>query len=231
MVERTANGEIMEVELKFQVLDISQVREFLKGLKFINRERVVDVYLDTKDADLYKKGIFIRVRNQKSLDFKYNLIDIDNKHEECEEISFSLPLQRDSVKLINSLCNSLGLKEISQPDLEEFKIKNNLISSVVIDKVRQEFTDGKFRIFFDVVKGLGKFIEIEAFASEDTLLENIKNEMRERIKDLNLKLITTGYNELYWRKHNFNIYLQGRYLLKEDTEKDNIAKNVRPCQQ
>ena len=214
----------IEVELKFQVLDEPQIKEFLKNLDFIDKKRVVDIYLDTEDGDLYKKGVFIRIRDNKNLDFKFNLADFQDQdklsmHEHCDEFSFPLPLSNDSLGSINKICRILNLREITSSSLEELKTKNNLIDSIMIDKIRQKFTDGRFKISFDDVKYLGKFIEIELLASEKDDLEEIKKEMRKRLNGLRLKLITTGYNEVYWRKHDFNLYLQGRYLFEEDYEK------------
>lgn len=47
--------EDIEVELKFQILDEQQTMDFLENLSFISEKRVVDVYLDTKDANLFKR--------------------------------------------------------------------------------------------------------------------------------------------------------------------------------
>ncbi len=214
----------IEVELKFQILDEDQIKRFLKKLKFINAGRMVDVYLDTKEGNLYKKGIFVRIRDNKKLEIKFNLDAFQNqnglsRHEECSEFSFPLPLVKNSINTINEICRKLNLKEITISSIEELKNKNNLTDSMVIDKVRQKYTDGKFEYSFDDVKGLGKFIEIELLTSKENNLEEIKNEMRKRLNGLKLKLITTGYNEVYWRKYNFNLYLQGRYLLEEDYKK------------
>jgi len=214
----------IEIELKYQVLDEPQVQEFLKKLDFIDKKRVIDVYLDTKDGNLYKKGIFIRIRDNKILDFKYNLEDFQNlnkvsMHEQCDEYSFSLPLTNKSFKAINQNCKILGLVEISKPDLGELKLRNNLIDSVVIDKIRQKFKDEEFKYSFDDVKGLGKFLEIEVEGQEGEDFEEIKDRIREKVKNLKIKLITTGYNEVYWRKYNFNLYIQGRYLFEEDYKK------------
>lgn len=214
----------IEVELKFQVLDDTQIEKFLAGFQFVDKKRVVDIYLDTKEGDLYKKGIFVRVRDNKKLDFKFNLADFQaqdslSRHEHCNEFSFSLPLSEVSVTPINEISRVLAMKEISSPDLEEFKNKNNLIDSMVIDKFRQKYSDGRFEYSFDDVKGLGKFIEIEQMTSPEDNLEEIKDEMRKKLHDLKLKLITTGYNEVYWRKYDFNLYLRGRYLFEEDYEK------------
>ena len=214
----------IEIELKYQILDEAQIREFLKGIAFINTKRIVDIYLDTKDGDLYKKGIFIRVRNNKTLDFKYSLEDFQNPkkmsmHEQCEEHSFPLPLTDKLLKAINQNCKILGLVGIYNPDLGELKSRNNLIESVIIDKIRQKFKDEEFEYSFDNVKGLGKFLEIEAEGQEGQDFEEIKKRIREKVKNLKLKLITTGYNEVYWRKYNFDLYLQGRYLFEEDYKK------------
>jgi len=206
----------IEIELKFQILDESQVKVFLKNLNFISKKRIVDVYLDTKDADLFKKGFFIRIRDNKTLDFKYNLEDVERKHEHCEEHSFSLPLTTDSLDSINKICKVLGLVEIMNPSLGELKIKNNLIDSMIVDKLRERYKDEDFGFCFDDVKEMGKFLEIETNVLSEDDIEKIKNKMREKIKDLKLKLITTGYNELYWKKHNIEIYKQGRYHLEED---------------
>jgi predicted adenylyl cyclase CyaB len=208
--------EDIEVELKFQILDEVQVKDFLKNLNFISRKRIVDVYLDTKDADLYKKGLFIRIRDDKVLDFKYNLEDTEYKHEHCEEHSFSLPLTIDSLDSINRICRILSLNSIMNPSIEEFMTRNNLIVSITNDKTREVYRDEKFEFCFDDAKGFGKFIEIETHATKEDDLEKIKNRMREKINGLKLKLITTGYNELYWKKHNPEIYKQGKYHLEED---------------
>ncbi len=217
-------GKSIEIELKYQVPDEAQIREFLKEITFVNAKRIIDIYWDTKGGDLYKKGIFIRVRDNKTLDFKYNLADFQNlkkvsMHEQCDEYSFPLPLTDESLKAINQNCRILGLIEISKPDLGELKLRNNLIESVIIDKIRQKFKDEEFEYSFDNVKGLGKFLEIEAEGQEGQDFEEIKKRIREKVKNLKLKLITTGYNEVYWRKYNFDLYLQGRYLFEEDYKK------------
>ena len=214
----------VEIELKYQIKDENQVQEFLKKSIFVNKKRVVDIYLDTKDGDLYKKGIFIRIRDNRTLDFKYNLEDLINlnkvsAHDQCDEYSFPLPLTDNSIEAINQNCKILGLAGIYNPDLGELKVKNNLINSVVIDKIREKFEDGEFEYCFDDVKKLGKFFEVETEGKEGENFEKVKGEIRERVKDLKLKLITAGYCEIYWRKYDFNLYLQGRFLFKEDYKK------------
>jgi len=86
------------------------------------------------------------------------------------------------------------------------------------------FTDGKFYYMVDKVKDLGSFLEIEAKINSKNEINKIKREMLELANKLKLKRIITGYNELYWRKHNYKIYLQGRYLLEEDLQ-SNLSKS------
>lgn len=214
----------IEVELKFQILDEDEMEEFARSLNFINEKRVIDTYLDTEEGNLYKRGIFIRIRNGNQIDFKFNLDALKNKneinrHEHCDELSFPLPLPQNSVAPINKICEILGLKGIIEPNIEELKTKNNLIDSVIIDKIRKDYTDKKFNYSLDKVDKLGKFIEIEFMASKDDDIEKVKDEMRDKLKNLKLKLITAGYTEVYWHKFNFNLYLQGRYLFEEDYAK------------
>lgn len=213
-----------ELELKFQVLNKEQLNNFLGKLKFLKRVSTKDVYLDTKDANLYKKGIFVRIRDGSKLQIKFNYSDIINQnklsmHEICSEYSFNLPLSKNDVEKLNEVLKILSLNQISSSSIHELKERNSLVDSIVIEKEREIFTDGKFLITVDKVKDLGTFLEIEAKVKDDEDVEEIKKEMLNLVKNLDLKRITTGYNELWWRKHDFNVYLQGRYLLEEDYEK------------
>lgn len=215
---------IIEVELKFQVLDTSEIEKFLKSLKFISKKRIVDIYLDTKGENLFKQGIFIRIRNQENLDFKFNPKHFQKHnsycaHNHCDELSFSLPLSAKSLQSINEVCRVLRLNKISSSNLVELKRKNKLIESMTIDKLRQEYNDEKFTYAYDKVKSLGRFIEIEYSASPKDDIERIKREMNKRLKGLAIKHMNVGYNEIYWRRHNFDLYLQGIYLLDEDYKK------------
>jgi len=45
---------------------------------------------------------------------------------------------------------------------------------------------------------------------------SIYERLPHKVKGLNLKRITTGYCGLYWRKYNFDLYRQARYIMEED---------------
>lgn len=213
----------LEVELKFIVLNETQVIKYLAQKKFVFEKGIVDVYLDTKQADLFKRGIFIRVRNQQKLDFKFNAAHFEhhgrnNVHDHCDEYSFTLPLTKNMVPKINQVCRLLDLQEIKMPEIKDLKEKNQLMDSMVIDKKRQVYRDELFEYSFDQVKGLGTYLEIENLDPKVESVEKMTRLMLARLESLKLKHVNVGYNELFWRKHDPVIYRQGLYLLAEDYE-------------
>lgn len=206
----------VEVEFRFQIADEGLVEDFLSKLVFVKKSSQRDVYFDTDAGDLFKRGIFIRTRNGKTLDFKFNLGDEENKHEHCDEHSFSLPLLGSDREGLAGVCKRLGLRIPEADGLEKLLEANGLREFVVIDKVRKEFRDSEFTFCFDDVKGLGKFLEIEAMTAEDADLDGLKSRMVERVRTLNPRFLPTGYIELFVKKKDFNLYKQGRFILHED---------------
>ena len=57
----------IEMEKRFQVFQ-GDLDSFLKNKRFISSKTVIDEYLDTSDGLFYQEGIFIRVRNGKTLE-------------------------------------------------------------------------------------------------------------------------------------------------------------------
>lgn len=208
----------IEVEFRFRVSDEKKAREFLDKLEFIKRFRQKDVYFDTEPGDMFKRGIFIRARDGRTLDFKFNLEDVENRHEDCDEHSFALPLSDSDAERLGRLCRRIGIRAppvISMPGL---LMTNDLKEFVVIEKVREKFSDGDFTYTLDDVKGFGLFLEIEAMAMEGSDFSELKRRMLERIRGLNPKFLPTGYVELFVKKLNPGLYMQGRYLLDEDKQ-------------
>jgi adenylate cyclase class IV len=212
----------IEVELRGQILDENQIEPFVEKLEFIGEKHIVDVYLDNAETnDWYAKGVFIRIRNDKKIDFKFNIDDFLNEevsennkeHTHCEEYSYSLPLENLD---INKVCDVLYLEKIDQPDLDSFLKKNNLSESYRLDKVRKTYKHEKFEIMIDDFGDFGKFVEIEALANSEDDLESLKKEMDKFISDLNVKKNGVGYCELYLRKYNFDLYKKGKYKLQQD---------------
>ncbi len=213
-------GKYIEVELKFQVGKKERLEAFLNGLQSHGEKRVVDDYYDTPSGELFQRGIFLRIRDGKQVDFKFNLDDISegagNAHEYCDEYTYRLPLEQSHFGEFTKVCKMLNLKAPDKPDFQEFCEANGFVKSMTIDKLRRKYTTDTFEISVDDVKDLGEFVEVEYEGKEGEDYEPIKRKILELVEPLEVKLITTGYNEVYWRKHNFDLYLKGKYLLDED---------------
>ena len=208
-------GDI-EVEFRFAVDDENETRGFLDGLEFLGRTRQKDVYFDTRSGEFFKRGVFIRTRNGKTLEFKFNLEDAENRHEDCEEHSFPLPMPADVLERLGKVCKRLGLDAPDVPDAERLMQMNGLGEFVTIDKTRERFREGEFVFCLDDVKGMGKFLEIESMAQQGIDLDGLKKRMAERVKIFRPRFLPTGYIELFVRRKDFDLYKQGRYLLEED---------------
>ena len=93
----------IEMEKRFQVKQ-ADLNDFLENKKFISSKQVVDEYLDTSDGLFYQDGIFIRLRNGKSLDFKFNPDHLGannvNEHVTCHEYNVALPFQNPSAHVL-----------------------------------------------------------------------------------------------------------------------------------
>ncbi len=210
----------IEIELRYEILDIKELYSFLAGTQQLHKKHDVDVYLDTPERILWQRGIFIRIRNNKKLDIKFNRACLDNPHidriDYCEEHSFALPLNHDDLQKLNTLLASLNLKTIAQADLKTLIKTNNLDTHYVVDKVRTSYVYQAFTIAIDEVKDLGTFLEIELMTQNAHDFEQVKNNMRIALAGLKLQPLRLGYCAQLLKKYDFTCYQRGRYALKED---------------
>jgi len=215
----------VEIELRYAILNPAAIGLLQDRCSFQSEKRIVDQYLDTPSIDLLKRGIYIRVRDAKKVDIKFNrecltnpLLDLQDS---CEEYSYRLPLQQESVSPCNEVLTLLDLNPLVSTDFELFKKHNNLINHRVVDKIRKSYTTNGFTLVIDEVANLGFFLEIELMASPSERVEEVTQRMREYISSLsalNLQPLKTGYDSLILRKQNFTEYLQGRFILEEDKQ-------------
>lgn len=138
-IENSANN--FEIELRYEVLEPSQIPSFVTALNLLHRERDVDVYLDNPNALLlYQKGIFIRVRNGKKLDIKFNRACLERPdlavQDYCEEYNFALPLEDQALDGLNALLISLDLQPVPIADFDLLKSLNNFDTHYIVDKNR-----------------------------------------------------------------------------------------------
>lgn len=207
-----------EIELRYQILDESGLADFTESLTFLHAKQILDIYLDTPQADLIRQGIYLRIRDYKKIDIKFNRACLTNPSLElqpyCEEYSFLLPFSVDDAAKFNSVNFDLGLQPADT--LAEYMEINNLIQHRTVDKIRMSYSTQDFIIVVDNVKGLGNFLEIEIMSSNTDNIDLITNQMKAILAPLYLKPLKTGYDSLILRKQNFSQYLQGRFILEED---------------
>ncbi len=210
----------IEIELRYEVLEPKKLVPFTQELAKLKTRRIVDHYLDTSGFDLIKNGIFVRIRDNKKLDIKFNRECLQNPDLEgqpyCEEYSFTLPLEPKDLALLNETAKTIGIKTIDRADLRHFKTINNIGPALTIDKKRSSYTKDDYTIDVDTVAHLGTFLEIEMMADDTSSIDEVTRQMKKIIAPLSLKPLSAGYVSLMLRKNNFDIYLQSRYLLKED---------------
>jgi len=211
---------MVEIELRYEVLDATQLSTFVSSLKQLSCKHDVDIYFDSPTLRLYRKGIFVRTRNGKTLDIKFNRACLKDRtlaiQDHCEEYIFTLPLSEIDRIRLNFVLLSLGLPRLRYADFTHFLEVNKFKEHYRVDKVRTSYRHELFTLSIDEVAGLGTFLEIELMANTAENLETITHNMRALLKNLNLKPLHTGYGTLLLRKKDFKTYLLGRFILEED---------------
>lgn len=216
----------IEVELRYELKDYNDEINF----DLLSDERIIDKYYDTKNGKFFVNGIFMRDRNGKKLDFKFNLEDLEdqdfnNDHTHCDEYTFPIPLKKSYLKDFLSLQKLLKFKNPKKFDFPNFLKVNDFIPLVVVDKERRQGVIDEYKICLDKVNNLGTFLEVEKsfeveVGEDDYLdkLEELKKDIIDFVEDYRLKTfrVETGYCELILRQTNFNLYKKGKYLLDKD---------------
>jgi predicted adenylyl cyclase CyaB len=220
----------IEIELRYEI----ETSNFDLALKPIKQSQIIDIYYDVNDGNFYKKGVFIRKRNNKKLDFKFNLEDFintdnPNDHTHCDEYSFEIPFAKNQLPNMKEVCSILELDLPLEFSFNGFLKTNDLLSFIKVDKQRTISKDNDYIISIDEVKGLGKFLEIERDVEIDKDNEDYQqrfNKIKKEIDDyanqlasqsnFQIKRNHTGYCELILRESNFELYKQGKYVLDED---------------
>lgn len=212
----------IEVELRYKISDKQTI-----PLQFGNGKRIIDIYYDTKFGEYFKRGIFIRNRNGKQLDFKFNKEEIEGKsekndHTHCDDSSIRIPFGDKANERLESLAALLGFNIPRKNDFKSFVKENSLEVLAEIDKIRKKSSKNGFEICLDEVKSIGSFLEIEKVIEVENIFDGnfdkVKADIRNFVSDLGICVEQSpiGYCELALRKSNFGLYVQGRYVLDED---------------
>lgn len=210
----------IEMEKRFQVFQ-GDLDSFLKNKRFISSKIVIDEYLDTSDGLFYQEGIFIRVRNGKTLDFKFNPdhLGVENvsDHTVCHEYNVPLPFQIESFHVLEALEKIIPIKCPQPYVYEEFLKINNLQMLLILNKNRTTYEDGIFIISMDEFADFGVFLELEA-KDNNMSQEEFLREITKATKGLAVKEFNSGYIELRLRQINEPLYLKGKYLISSEFE-------------
>lgn len=208
----------IEIEKRFKVTK-GDIADFLKAKKFISTKTVVDEYLDTPEGMFYQDGIFIRLRNEKSVDIKFNPDHLGRKdsseHVVCHEYNIPVPFEPSSMNVFETVGKMIPLKCPAPYSYEEFLNINNLQPLVVLDKKRATYEDDIFVIAVDEFADFGTFLELEA-KDNSMGLENFMAEVAKATQGIVLEEIHSGYVEMRLREINKPLYLKGKYLLPEE---------------
>ncbi len=218
----------LEVEKKYRVTNTDTIKTFLQNLPFEKEKRVVDHYFDTKDGLFYQHGIFIRVRNDLSLDIKFNpehlKEDASNTrgdHVVCHEYNIPLPFSTVSEQTFEAINKAFaGHIFLTKPNpftFEAFLEENNLSTLVLLDKKRTTYRTDTLEIALDEFKDFGTFIEFESKQTHTTM-DAFYHDVSLLTEDLNIEPFDSGYVELALLQTNEALYKTGKYLIHKTSD-------------
>lgn len=182
-------------------------------------KRQVDRYFDTRDALLFRRGIFCRIRGTR-FQIKFNLQDVlsgaSSGHTECTEVDLPLVFGEAEHAQLEKTLHALSI-EFASGMTSPFQLFDHAswVESVVVDKHREVYGFGDYCISLDDVVGLGLYLEVEA-ASAAPKANDQAAQLFRFIDEAGLTYVDTGYNALYWRKHDWGTYMQSPYVMKRD---------------
>lgn len=193
----------MEMEFEIKAALDESVRERLGELDLTFGPPSVqeDVYFDWQDGQLYVRGIFLRLRNQHSMELKYTSDPYDDSHSNSVEHRYPWPLSPASERLL--------LAHISEL-IEQQRDLGTLQPLLTVRKQRSIAGWSNVTIALDDVEGLGTFVELEVAHAADV------PQLRALMDALEVENVPVGYVELILRNQDFRLYAQGRFVLPED---------------
>jgi len=209
---------MIEIELKFA---IKLAPSALGNFPLIKEKSQLDIYYDTADYTLLRRGGFLRVRNNTRLDFKGDPACDASQHDYCNETSFDIASISQKSAEINLSFVTFGLQANGEyKDFSDMLTQNKLQPLAVIDKARQEYKiNENITVALDEAKDIGLFLEAEITVPDNTSKEEIQKHIEQMRVELTAFGILTedatpvhvGYVELYLFKHNRAAHDVGLY--------------------
>ena len=210
---------MIEAEWRFA---IKSAPAALEGLQFIKATSQIDIYYDTSDYALLRRGGYLRVRNDKRMDFKGDFsFDAAIQHDFCNEANFDLKDIPQKSDEINRLLRMYGIPAAGAYEAVGDLLKQNSLQVLAtIGKNRRVYRfDDDTIIALDDVEDIGLFMEAETMVPDDTGKEEIyelKNKMRANLTERgvlqpDMEQVKIGYVEFYLMKHNRAAYNSGLF--------------------
>ena len=205
---------MIEVELKCELFPelLPKLQERLQHMTFYGIAHNVDRYYDTPRFDLLQQAVFVRVRNEHQLVFKFNEKS-ERAHRQSTERVFSLLPDPSAREKMNALFTRFLPNWSISSNLSEAVTKNNLTELACINNTREVYRDELVRLSIDHVDGLGDFLEVEVQCEEDADTSEALALLHKFLADLDVKHIRVGYVELWLYMHNPPAYQLGKYRL------------------
>ena len=119
-----------------------------------------DKYYDTPQFDLLQQAVFVRVRNDQQLEFKFNEQG-ETAHRQSTERVFSLFPDPGTGEKMNALFTRFLPQWSASSNFSEAVTKNHLTELAYINNTREVYVDGAIHLSIDHVEGLGDFLEVE----------------------------------------------------------------------
>lgn len=208
---------MIEVEVKCAVAPQARAKleARLREARFERHIHNVDVYYDTPDWQLLQKAVFLRVRNQQKLEFKFNE-QAEKAHIQSTERAFALEPQVEQAAAMNELLSHFLPTWNPMPTWEVARLENNLVELARIENMRRQYNLDSIRLCVDHIAGLGDFLEAEIECPEGTDTRQARTQLYTFIAEFATEPLPIGYVELWLRQHNPQAYLKGIYQLPGD---------------
>jgi adenylate cyclase, class 2 len=216
---------MIEVELKFELTSqvegqLQQILESVPAMRYFKQIDQVDSYYDTEAFDCLQQSVFVRIRDQSSLEIKYHE-DFDPLHTHSTEQAFPLPIKSLFLEEMNGLFVRFIPAWKKAENLDDAFVRNGLVEFVSIEKQRRQYTYEDIVFCLDTIQGLGKFLELETSCREEQDVAFAEARLRSVLTQFGLPSLSTvnvGYVELWLRQHREDVYFLGKYLLEDDAE-------------
>lgn len=203
--------------MRYRLQEGCSLDQWLEQLEPRNTLNITDEYFDIADGGFYKKGIFIRLRNDNVLEIKFNPDHLTGMqatdHVQYREYRFPIskymfnPQQSEE---FSELENLIGIKRPAPFSFMQFLGCNHLRSLVTLSKTRKTYacsTAPRIRIAVDIFDGLGTFVEFEAQATTPAYpIDDVWKDVQRIVADLPLIPFHAGHIEFALRETNTALY-------------------------